>query len=63
MLLVCGLAGVLLAGCQAQSIGEVTAAEVEPTLKEYYRAFNDYEAKRIEALFTKSAWQENGSEN
>ena len=56
------LAAALLTGCRAEPIGEVDPAQIDAVVREYYQAFNSYDLSRIEAVFAKEAWQEEGSE-
>lgn len=52
----------LSTGCSTEAIGEVDPTHIEPVVSEYYQAFNSYDLSRIEAVFAKEAWQEEGDE-
>jgi len=56
------LAAALLTGCRAELVKEVDPAQIEAVVREYYQAFNSYNLSRIEAVFTKEAWQEEDDE-
>jgi hypothetical protein len=50
-----------LIGCAAEPIREGPPAQIEAVVREYYQAFNNYDLSRIEAVFAKNAWQQEGS--
>ena len=51
----------LFTGCRTEAIGKIDPVQIEAVVREYYRAFNNYDLSRIEAVFTDEAWQEEGS--
>ncbi len=52
----------LFNGCRTEEIGEVDPAQIDAVVREYYQAFNNYDLNRIESVFTKEAWREEGSD-
>ena len=52
----------MFTGCRTQPVGEVDPAQIEAVVREYYKAFNNYDLGRIEVVFTNQAWKEEKNE-
>ncbi len=52
------LVSALLLGCSSNAPTNMDSSEAESLLQQYYTAFNSYDIKLIEGVFTKRAWQE-----
>ncbi len=62
IILITVIASISLTACSTNSITDIAPAEIETVIREYYEAFNSYDLDRIEAVFAKEAWQEEGGE-
>ena len=48
----------LVMGCSSNAPANMDSVEAESILQQYYAAFNSYDIKLIEDVFTERAWQE-----